>query len=99
MRRMLLGLVVLVAVLFAAPGVASAQYTPPPEGITEEQPPPGDGAVGVGVTDDGAAAGTGLPRTGTDALPLSRLALALVVLGAGMVLLTDRRRTHQPVRA
>ena len=52
----------------------------------------GGGAAGVGAGAAGAGATGGLPRTGSDALPLARIAGALVAVGGGLLFITRRRR-------
>jgi len=49
----------------------------------------GDDGVGAG----GVSVGGGLPRTGSDSVPLARVAAALVALGGGLLFITRRRRT------
>jgi LPXTG-motif cell wall-anchored protein len=46
-----------------------------------------DGAAGA---DDGATGG--LPRTGSDPMPIARIAAALVAVGGGLLFITRRRR-------
>lgn len=52
----------------------------------------GGGAAGVGAGAAGAGAAGGLPKTGSDALPLARIAGALVAVGGGLLFITRRRR-------
>lgn len=48
-------------------------------------------AAGPGVRAPGVVSG-GLPRTGSESLPLTRIAAALFAVGAGLLFLTRRRR-------
>jgi alpha-L-fucosidase len=48
-----------------------------------------DGAAGAGP--DGGATG-GLPRTGSDPMPIARIAAALLAVGGGLLFITRRRR-------
>ena len=52
----------------------------------------GAAGVGAGAAGTGAGAAGGLPRTGNDALPLARIAGALVAVGGGLLFITRRRR-------
>ncbi len=51
-----------------------------------------DGVVaGPGIRAPGAVSG-GLPRTGSESLPLTRIAAALLAVGGGLLFMTRRRR-------
>ena len=83
-RRFTVALAVLAfAAVALLPGVASAQAGSPPAvaGVVIEAPAPGP-----------TVAGTSLPRTGTDVIPMAIGAVALLFVGGMLVVATRRRR-------
>ena len=84
-RRFTLAVAIMaMAALALLPGVASAQAGSPPvvAGIVVEQPAP-------------VVAGTTLPRTGSNVIPMTIAAAALLMVGTVLVVGARRRRDER----
>lgn len=95
--------VVLGAAIAGADGVATLSVTVPGDTAPGRHSLTATGTHGDGspvsvstaitVTEPGAAAAaTGLPRTGDDSVPFGRIGAALFAVGAGLLIITRRRR-------
>lgn len=82
---LLTALLTMVLTVATASLAAAADYPPDVEGTTDVQ--------GTGVPNEVANTSAGLPHTGFDGA-LIWTALALVVLGVAMIVVTRRRHTH-----
>lgn len=97
MKKAVLAFAITMIAALTLAGPASAQtdgqvYCGP--GIGYADVCPGDI---VSPIDDGTDAAGSLPRTGSDSLPLAQAALALIAVGAGLLLMANRRRQTQHI--